>query len=97
MMGTLWQDLRHGLRVLRASPGFAAVAVLSLGLGIGVNTMIFSVVNAVLLTPLPFPDSARLVRIGESNPNNETSPTLKSQIWSVDPNQPVASVSTMEQ
>jgi predicted permease len=62
-MGTLWQDFRYGLRMLARNRGFAVVAILSLGLGIGANTTIFTVLNAVLLNPLPVKDSSRLVEL----------------------------------
>lgn len=60
-MGTMMQDIRYALRSFRRNPGFAAIVILTLGLGIGMNTAIFSVVDGVLLTPLPFDDADRLV------------------------------------
>src|ERR1044071_4732708 len=63
MLDNLWQDVRFGVRMLAKNPGFAAVAVLTLGLGIGANTAIFSVVNAVLLRPLPFEHPERVVQV----------------------------------
>ena len=67
-MGILFQDIRYGFRSLRKAPAFTAIAVLALGLGIGANTAIFSVADALLLKPLPIPESERLIVLGEQAP-----------------------------
>src|SRR5919199_1393372 len=67
-MNTLWQDLRYGLRTLLKNPGFALLAVVALALGVGANSAIFSVVNSLLLRPLPFEQPDRLVQVWETIP-----------------------------
>jgi putative ABC transport system permease protein len=66
-METFWQDIRYGIRMLLKAPSFSIVATIALALGIGANTAIFSVVNAVLLRPLPFPNSEQLMMVWETD------------------------------
>src|ERR1041385_307166 len=68
-LGPLLQDMRYGTRLLWSNRAFSAIAILTLALGIGVNTAIFSVVNGVLLSPLPYPDPKELIALYESKPN----------------------------
>jgi putative ABC transport system permease protein len=70
-METIFKDIRYGIRSLLKHPGFAAVAIVTLALGIGANTAIFSVVNTVILAPLPFPDQHQLLTLGEGGRGQE--------------------------
>ena len=68
MASTLWQDVRYGARMLLKNPGVTVIVIIALALGIGANTAIFSVVNAVLIRPLPYQESERLIFLNEKSP-----------------------------
>jgi len=74
-MMSFWQDVRYGLRVLSKNPGFTAIAILTLALGIGANTALFSVVNGVLLNPLPFPNPDELVAVYSKSQRSRKAPS----------------------
>jgi hypothetical protein len=77
-MGTLFQDVRFALRQLRKAPSFAAAAVLTLALGIGANTAIFSLVNSLLLKPLPVPDPQQIATLA---PRENKGPLQQAFSW----------------
>ncbi|HEX8616043.1 MAG TPA: ABC transporter permease, partial [Thermoanaerobaculia bacterium] len=79
-MDLLWKDIRYALHSLRANPGFALVSILTLALGIGATTAIFSVVNGVLLQPLPLKDPARLMMVWERAPEMERNPASPANV-----------------
>ena len=78
-MGDLWNDIKHSLHMFLKNPGFTIAAISALALGIGANTAIFTVVNAVLLKPLSYPDADRMVEFLFTSPNGNN-PTRHPQV-----------------
>jgi hypothetical protein len=76
LLETCWQDLRFAARMLRRNPAFTAVGVLTLALGIGANTAVFTILNTVLLNPLPYPESGRMVNILRHDGGGDSIPML---------------------
>ncbi|MBV9761426.1 MAG: ABC transporter permease, partial [Acidobacteriaceae bacterium] len=83
MIEPLWQDLRYGLRQLRRSRGFAALAVITLAIGIGANTAIFSFVNAAVLSPLPYPNADRLAVIWSAVGDTNRAPATRFELFQI--------------
>ena len=73
-MGSFFQDVRYGFRMLRRNPGFGLTAILILAIGIGANTSVFSIVNSILLKPLPYPDHQRLVMLRDTGDRDTKTP-----------------------
>ena len=94
-MHALLQDLRYGLRVMRKSPAFTAVALIVLALGIGGNTAIFSILDGVLLQPLPYPQADQLVSIRSAEPSRGIPPVVASYADYLDWKQQAHSFSNM--
>src|SRR5437762_8646170 len=82
-MGALWQDLRYGLRTMLRSPGLMAVAVLSLALGIGANTAIFTLLDAAMLRELPVRNPGQLVLFGAGRSGGSTDDFASTELYSV--------------
>jgi putative ABC transport system permease protein len=85
VLADLWPDVRHGLRQLWRSPGFTAVALITLALGIGANTAIFSVADTVLMRPFPYEDPNRLAIVWGQNPSRDWTTNIVSPANVLDP------------